>query len=735
MRNSLLNRLAPWPPLIGVGLLGLLVILGWHLQLPTLVQLYPSLVPMQYNTAVGFVLGAGAIACLLRQRERLGMGLAITLILLATITLLQYITDLNLGIDELFMHAYITTKTSHPGRMAPTTAISFILTGSAIVYMIHTRTTAHHYALIGGLLTSVISGIAVASLLSYLPYSTTSYSWGRFTLMALHTAIGFALLSLPLGIIAWRGNAVEANHPRNWQLIPLWFGISGIAFLLWFALDQREHAHLEREIETRTQSFGTLLQTNFRERLRSLQRMAYRWERRQGHISESEWKADAVNYIEDFRNFQAIEWVDASYHVRWVVPLLGNEKIIGFYTAAEPRRAAALREAQRTHQPSISQSINLVQGGKGFLIYLPLYAGERFNGFLVGVYRIDDLISALLPTTLRRDFYLSIGDRSEQIYTNLPPDHPPEVRLSHESLVPLADELNWNVRIYPTLSYLAENSSALPFAIILAGYILSTLSISLIDAQATQKQQAKALQQEIEERKLAEQTKDRFISTISHELRTPLTAIRGSLSLLLGNALGDMSAPVKEMVNIAEKNSLRLLALINDLLDVQRLSSGHMQFELLPRRVQPLLDQAVTNHQALAQQHGLLIILEHCPESLQVRADSLRFQQIMSNLLGNAIKFARSGSEIRVRTEQHNDLVRISVTNKGEPIPVAFRATIFEPFTQADASDTRRASGSGLGLSITKYLVEQHHGHIDYFSTEEATTFYFELPNHVVDNT
>ncbi|MDX2272859.1 MAG: PAS domain S-box protein [Cyanobacteriota bacterium] len=233
---------------------------------------------------------------------------------------------------------------------------------------------------------------------------------------------------------------------------------------------------------------------------------------------------------------------------------------------------------------------------------------------------------------------------------------------------------------------------------------------------------------DITERQRIVRMKNEFVSTVSHELRTPLTSIRGSLGLIAGGVGGELPPQVKHLIDIAYKNSERLVVLINDILDIEKIESGKMHFDLKPLSLVPLLEQSVESNRAYGQQFGVNYRLE-TNGTWRVNADANRLMQVMANLLSNAAKFSPPHSEVVVRVEAHREQVRVSVVDRGSGIPVAFRPYVFQKFTQADSADTRQKGGTGLGLSISKAIIERLGGAIG-FETEvgKGTTFYFELP-------
>lgn len=234
---------------------------------------------------------------------------------------------------------------------------------------------------------------------------------------------------------------------------------------------------------------------------------------------------------------------------------------------------------------------------------------------------------------------------------------------------------------------------------------------------------------DISERKKMDRMKSEFISTVSHELRTPLTSIRGSLGLVIGGVSGDLPEQARGLIEIANKNSERLSRLINDILDAEKIESGRMAFDIRPVALLPIIEQVIEANQAYATQYGVHIVLESAEEGLSVLADPDRLSQVFTNLLSNAAKFSPQGGAVNVAVAENAGEVRIAITDAGAGIPEEFRPHVFEKFSQADASDTRRSGGTGLGLSIAKAIVERLGGRIDFESVPGAgTTFTVDLP-------
>jgi signal transduction histidine kinase len=233
------------------------------------------------------------------------------------------------------------------------------------------------------------------------------------------------------------------------------------------------------------------------------------------------------------------------------------------------------------------------------------------------------------------------------------------------------------------------------------------------------------------ERKRLDRLKDEFVSTVSHELRTPLTSITGSLGLLMGKAVGVLSEPAARLLEIAHNNSQRLVRLVNDILDIEKLESGHAVFDFRKIEVRSLVEQTVESMRGYAGAHGVKVRVEAAVAVDAVRADTDRLAQVVTNLLSNAIKFSPPDGEVVIAVEKEAEVnvVRITVRDHGPGISADFRPRIFERFAQADATNARRKGGTGLGLSIAKQIIDRLGGDIGFADAPGGgTIFYVELP-------
>jgi len=226
----------------------------------------------------------------------------------------------------------------------------------------------------------------------------------------------------------------------------------------------------------------------------------------------------------------------------------------------------------------------------------------------------------------------------------------------------------------------------------------------------------------------AEQAKEDLVSIVSHELRTPMTAIKGAIELLAGGMAKDDAALTEELLQMAAENTRRLSALVDDLLDVRKITSGNLSVDFKRCDLQPVLIGTIALHNPAAQARNIKLEC-HTNTSLPVCADEGRIQQVLLNLVSNALKHTPSGGRVVIAGECINNRVRVSVKDDGPGVPEAFRDRIFQRFAQADSSSTRAIAGTGLGLYIAKSVIDIHGGELAFENAEEGgAVFYFELP-------
>lgn len=273
----------------------------------------------------------------------------------------------------------------------------------------------------------------------------------------------------------------------------------------------------------------------------------------------------------------------------------------------------------------------------------------------------------------------------------------------------------------PLESELWMQLGTVPFII----FLLRECAIKFVSGYRSVQTRLDDLRFELDRVAEAYEMQSQFVSIVSHELRTPLTSIKASLDLISNE---DIAVPVDEMrrlASIGRSNSNRLAALIDDLLDFQKLNSGKMVFRMERIDLGAMVADAVEANRGMADTRGVQMALKLPSEPLFVHADMDRMMQVLANVLSNAVKFSHRGGTVDVIVRAHKGLFQVMVQDHGIGIPEEARETVFAPFMQVDASDKRAHGGTGLGMTISKRIMEAHDGRIDYVSEPGRGTIFF----------
>ncbi len=234
---------------------------------------------------------------------------------------------------------------------------------------------------------------------------------------------------------------------------------------------------------------------------------------------------------------------------------------------------------------------------------------------------------------------------------------------------------------------------------------------------------------DITDQKRLDQIKNEFVATVSHELRTPLTSIKGALDLLKGSSEQPLPKMTARLVEIARSNADRLSSIVNDILDLEKISSGEVSFNFETHDLAPIISAAIEEMSPFALTHNNRLALDLPHDPLFVRVDASRIKQVLANLISNACKYSSKNTEVLIKAERIDDFAIVYVQNFGPGVPESFQPKIFQAFSQADSTDTRAIGGTGLGLNITRKIVKRHDGEIGFESVcDGVTVFWFTCP-------
>lgn len=371
------------------------------------------------------------------------------------------------------------------------------------------------------------------------------------------------------------------------------------------------------------------------------------------------------------------------------------------------RTAAQLIHAvrQRREQNNAELSLQMSEARLRALFELSP-VGIALNDFETGQF-VDVNDALLAPTGYTRAEFLCLS-----YWDTTPPEYEAQELVQKESLVQRG-------RYGPyEKEYIRKDGSRYP--VLLSGVLIKDPS---------GRQMIWSIVEDITERKRLAKMQHEFVSTVSHELRTPLTAIAGALTLINQGVVGQIPEKAGDMIRLAVRNSERLTELIDDLLDMEKLLAGQMDFRYESVLLDNVLMQSMEDNQGYADQYSVRLAPALNAVGGRVWVDKGRFLQVLANLMSNAIKFSPPGGTVTIVSDASEHGMRIQIRDQGPGIPKEFRSRIFSAFSQADASDKREKSGSGLGLAISKQMIERMSGQIWFESNPgEETCFFIEVP-------
>ncbi len=428
-----------------------------------------------------------------------------------------------------------------------------------------------------------------------------------------------------------------------------------------------------------------------------------RWELPHVGMSDSVWAAHKAQLErhEVFRDFEVTR-LDGNGAMRYVtisgVPIFDAAGRFTGYRGTG-RETTAMRRVQDALRASESQLRDITDTLPALISYVDSGQRFRFHNLAyaegLGVPR-DRINGRTMREVLGEEGYELARPWVEEVLSGYP------VRFERHRRTPQGDMRDFIVSYFPRYGDGEDMGRVIGF------YSLGT---------------------DVTELKRIDRMKSEFVSTVSHELRTPLTSIRGSLGLISGGVAGALPEAAQTLVSIASNNCERLIRLINDILDIEKIESGKIGLNAQPTDLGPLLTQVLAANSHYGAAHQVPLTLEMPDGALMVKVDSDRLVQVITNLLSNAMKFSPPDQPVQVHLLRAGARVRVEVRDRGPGIPEEFRKRIFQKFSQADASDTRAKGGTGLGLNISRAIIERLGGSIG-FATEAGvgTTFFFELP-------
>ncbi len=459
-------------------LIGAIVILGWYTGNVTLIQIFPTFVPMQYNTALGFLLSGVGLVALVRGYSRTTVLFGGVVAAIGLLTLIEYIFVVDLGIDQLLMDHYVTTQTSHPGRMAPNTALCFFLTGSTLLgsSFIHIGSFVKSSLRALGVLVFVLGFVAFVG---YIGKLETAYGWAHLTRMAVHTAFGFIFLGIGLASYFWIEGALRVNKlSAYWISSSCSIIVAILSIALWQKLDKTE---VEAVRNTQKQE-ALIIASDIRQRVdaieKALLRMRERWEFRE-NLTEEEWRRDASNYLRDHNAMTNLVWVSAQDNTVWHEFDSETVKANKLPDVLKNR----IKEYRTGKQFHTKISLDSSAPSGGLIFVMPVVGNGKITGAISGYFDIRKLIQDMIPSFVFLDYNLELLIQEQNfVFGEKTSSDKYDTSWEFATRIKISDQ-EWLFSTWPRKKLLDKKLTYVPLATLLFGAFLA-LVINIIVSYA-----------------------------------------------------------------------------------------------------------------------------------------------------------------------------------------------------------------------------------------------------------
>lgn len=457
-----------------VVLISVTALIGWHAGISGFSAVFPSFAPMTFNTSLGFLL-CGLALTLNPLKRRISCLFTVLLLFVAVASLIQYPLGLDFGIDELLVKAATESNAFFPGRMAPATSLCFLLIAAGLILARNSKVGSFSL-LTTGLTGAVVTALGLVALVGYVSGFPFKYGWGQFTSVALQTAFGLIFAGLAMIALAW-GEGVRRNLSAPYWL-PALVTVSSltITLALWQALYVHEKAGIELAVEQEANNIKQQVELEINSRILTIEQMANRWTNHEHGTPYEEWKADADRFIRDYAAYQAVEWADPDFVIRWVTPAAGNEAAVGLNLKTYTDRRRAIEFAKANRVTVLTRKHTLSQGGNGIIIYSPIFRDDKFQGFIIGVFRTDELFRSIIPAAFFNGYGLDVKDGDETIFTHGEPASQTQDQLAQFRQIK-THTAEWRAKIYPNEKTIADLHTANDEIVLMIGLTMSVLLI------------------------------------------------------------------------------------------------------------------------------------------------------------------------------------------------------------------------------------------------------------------
>ena len=701
-----------------VAFIALTVITGWYLQESLLIQISSSFVPMQFNTAICFLLAAIATISLILQKKILSISLAIILIVLAGITGFQYIIGQNLGIDQLFMEAYLLVHSPNPGRMGLSTSICFVLIGISVIA--ENRTI--NLGIIKHLVMIVIA-IALLSFIGYLGNINTAYVWGNMSGMAVHTAFNFIILGLVIFLVQVQHNK-NIEHNKPWHIAPI-VTSSLILFLgFWQSLESFQIQLMSKQIQKSTEAVTKSIELGFNIQNAEIEQFAILF-KENIHNPETVLTDNMANYFNSHNAVLSINWLDEDNQLQWSITRDERNIATNTQSTIQSLVTPSIKEIKSEQEPFMVWGNMMNNSVATYQVLYPLFELDKYYGAFQVTFLTNTLIPAYLTESdIFATHLISLDTDEGNVFRSFALDTLLEAKkhaafntISHEqSFSMLGQQLT--LKLQPSVEFMEDNLSPIPKFILVIGVLMSfliayALMMRVKERQAYQLSEANqqkiiSIQKQaiIKHEKLektltrSNEELDKFAYIASHDLKSPLRGIAQVVSWVEDDLKDTISDETSGHLKLIKNRIERLERLLNDLLDYSRVGRLHGDFKNIAPEEFILeifqLSNPPAEFKCVINTDIQTIETLHVPLALIIR-----------NLVSNAIKHHdRKDGMLNITVKDQSEFIEFIIKDDGPGIDPKYHEKVFEVFQTLNARD--KVEGSGIGLSIIRKLVNNY---------------------------
>ncbi len=455
------------------GCIELAVIFGWYTHNTFLIQLRADLVPHSFNSALLGFLACVTLILLTRRKIALPRLIAGFGLLFAAVTMAAYFTGIDTALDRLFMEPYVSVQQTYPGRMAISTAFSYLILNSG--FLLFSLASSRHARSIATICAAIVIATVIATVIGYEADLQPLFGWSAATYMALHSALAIFLLGLGLFVVstatASDGDRVETNH--NLIATSGFIVIVTATVLLWSGLTRQRDEQMQSGVDADLRWLGISINALYTERANTIERMSRRWEV-SGGTMQTVWEEDANSYVETRSGIEAVYRVDPAGRVQWSAPAEGGSLTPGMDVLSLASLAPAFDTARRSGETGYSAPYLRNDGAQHFLVIRPLVVNGQHDGFIVADFNADMLFGLVQARDPSVPFQVRYGD--DIVYSSPMAAGLPSERIATAPLV-LAHS-GWALEVFPLVQ--GDLRTRLPNVVLVSGILLALLLVAVL---------------------------------------------------------------------------------------------------------------------------------------------------------------------------------------------------------------------------------------------------------------